>query len=75
MTVVTVIIKTFTAFSNSQVIVIAPGSSYIEKIGSSFACTDAFAVNALYFLVVVLVRHCCKFLAVKELLWVWKSQI
>jgi hypothetical protein len=69
MTIVAVIIKTFAAFGYGQVIIVAPGSSYIKKVGPSFSGTDTLTVNALHFLVIVLVRHLYKFLAVKELLW------
>ncbi len=36
MPVITIIIKTFTAFRDSQIIIITPGCSYIKKISSSF---------------------------------------
>ena len=69
MPVIPIIIKPFTAFCNGEVIIITAGSSYIKEISSSFTGTNAFAVNAFHFLVIVLVRHSYKFLAVKELLW------
>ena len=75
MPVIPIVIKPLTAFCNGQVIIITTGSSYIKEISSSFTGTDAFAVNALHFLVIVLVRHCYKFLAVNELLSFWKAQI
>src|SRR5258705_12952958 len=66
--VITIIIKAFAAFSNGEIIIITPGSSYIKEVGSSFSRTDAFTVNAFHFLVstfvflvIVLVRHVLRF--------------
>ena len=70
MPVVTIFVKTFPAFCNGEVIIITAGSSYIKKISPSFTGTDAFAVNALHFLVIIFVRHSCKFLQLKNLVLV-----
>lgn len=59
--VVAVVIKTLAAFGDGEVIIVAPGSSYIEEIGPSFSCADALAVNAFDFVVIVLVRHSIDF--------------
>src|SRR5688500_9465611 len=62
MPIIPVIIKPFAAFGYSQVIIIASGCSYIKKIGSSFTSTNSLAVNALHFIVIILVSHSFKFL-------------
>ena len=61
MSVVSVRIKTLTAFGDSKIIIIATGLPYIEEVGSAFAGPDAFAVNAFHFFVIIFVRHCIKF--------------
>jgi hypothetical protein len=55
--IVTIIIKALTAFSNGKVIIVTSGSPYIKKIRSALAGTNPFAINALHFLVIVIVRH------------------
>ena len=57
MTVITIVIETLSAFCDGQVIIIATGSPDIEEIGPSFACPDAFAVNAVHSFFVVVVLH------------------
>jgi sulfur relay (sulfurtransferase) DsrC/TusE family protein len=57
MPVVTIIIKAFAAFGNSQKIIVAPRCPYIKKIGAAFTRSDSFAINAFHFLVVIFVRH------------------
>ena len=61
MPVVTIIIKTFAAFSDGEVVIVSPGCLYIKKIGPAFAGTNSLAVNALHFLFIVVVRHSYKF--------------
>src|SRR4030095_576285 len=65
--VVAVVIKTFTAFSNCQIIIIVPCCLHIKKISSSFASTNTLTVDAFHFLVIVLVRHSFKFYSLKIL--------
>src|SRR6478735_5159898 len=67
-TVVTVIIKTFTAFRDRQVIIITTCSSYIKKVSPTLTSPDPLAVNAFHFLVVVVVRHSRKFYRLKIVL-------
>jgi hypothetical protein len=67
MPLIPVTVKLFTAFSNSQVKVITTGFSYIKKVSSAFSCTDALAVNAFHFFVVVFVRHWYIILNINEL--------
>jgi hypothetical protein len=55
--IVSIIIKTLSAFSDGQVIIITASGSYIEEISSSFASSDAFTVNAVHSFFVVIVRH------------------
>src|SRR6188508_557598 len=58
MTIITVIIKSFTAFGNGQIIIITTGCSYVKEISPAFTSTNPFAVNAFHFVfVVILVRH------------------
>lgn len=57
MSVVPIIIKALTAFSDRQVIVIPFGRPYIKKIGPSFSGTESLAVDALQFSIVMLVLH------------------
>src|SRR6187431_2849502 len=58
MTIITVIIKSLTAFGNGQVIIITTSGSYIKEISPAFTSTNSFAVNAFHFVfVVILVRH------------------
>ena len=61
MPVIPVVIKAFAAFSNCKVIIITTGCPYIKEISPSFSSTNSLAVDALHFLVVVLVRHSCRF--------------
>src|SRR5262245_32492006 len=61
MAIVTIVVKTLAAFSDSQVIIISTRSSYIKKIRPAFSGPDTLAVNAFHFLVVVVVRHNCNF--------------
>ena len=60
-TVIPIIVKPLAALCNGQVIIIPFGSPYIKKVGPPFPGADTFAVNALHFLVIVLVRHCVRF--------------
>src|SRR5262245_43601283 len=58
MTVITVVIKAFAAFCDSEVVVVTTGGSYIKEISPAFTGTNPFAVNAFQlFFVVILVRH------------------
>src|SRR6187399_869979 len=58
MTIITVIIKSLSAFGNGQIIIITTGCSYVKKISPAFTSTNSFAVNAFHFVfVVILVRH------------------
>ncbi len=68
MTVVAIIVKTFTAFSYGKVIIIGPCCSYIKKVSSALAGSNTFAVNGfhflfaiLVFLFIIIVRHFGKF--------------
>ena len=70
MPVVAVIIKTFTAFSNSKLIIVCPCCLYVKKIRSSFTSTNTLAVDAFHFLVIVLVRHSNKFYSLKILVYI-----
>ena len=65
MPVVSVIIKTLTAFSNGEVIIITTGCPYIKKVSPSLSSTNSFAVNTFHFLVVILVRHSSCFFSLK----------
>jgi hypothetical protein len=47
MPVITIVVKTLTAFCYGQVIIIASCGSYIKKIRSSFASPDSFAVDTI----------------------------
>ena len=64
MPVVSIIVESLSAFSDGKVVIIAPGGSYIKKIGPSFSCPDSLAVHTVHFLFVVVVRHNLKF-------WFW----
>ena len=66
MSVVPIRIKAFAALRDGQVIIISPGFSYIKKVGSAFTGSDSFAVNTFHFFVIVVVRHCYKFLKVNQ---------
>ena len=57
MPVVTPVVKAFAAFGNCKIVIITPCSSYIKKICSSLPRFNAFTVNALHFLFVIVVRH------------------
>src|SRR5678815_2645553 len=58
MTIISVVIKSLTAFSNGQIIIITAGCPYIKEISPAFTSTNSFAVNAFHFVfVVILVRH------------------
>ena len=61
MSIVTIVIKTFSAFCNGQEIIISTSCSYIKKVSSSFSSSYTFAVNTFIFsfvIIVVFVRHC-----------------
>ncbi len=57
MPVVTIIVEALPAFRNRKKIIVAAGSSYIEKVGPSFSSPNSFAVNTFNLLFVVVVRH------------------
>jgi hypothetical protein len=57
MPVVTIVIETFTALRDGKIIIVPAGSPHIEEIGTSFTCADAFAVDAIHALFVVVVCH------------------
>ena len=57
--VIPVIIKSFPAFRDGEIVVVPTGSSYIEEISPSLPCSYTLAVYAFHPFVIVFVRHSC----------------
>jgi hypothetical protein len=56
-----ILIETFTAFRNREVVIIATGCSNVKEVSPSFSSSDTLALNDFHSFVVVFVRHSCKF--------------
>jgi hypothetical protein len=55
--VITIGVEFFPAFSDGQIIIVPAGSSYIKEVRSSFPSTNALAVDAVHSFFIVFVRH------------------
>ena len=61
MPVVPIFVEFLAALRDSQVVIIAPGSSNVKEIGPTFSGSYAFAIDALHSFFVVVVRHSISF--------------